>query len=103
MNKTTLLRPFTDIFEDDSAVTIVANIAGVEKANLDISVEEHVLTICGEYISEDKKEVKYERQFKIGPDIDLEQISASIKNGVASITLPRLMKTEPKRIAVKIN
>ena len=103
MNKATHLRPLTDIFEDDKTVTIVANLAGVEKENLDISIEDHILTLSGEYVSKDKEERKYERQFKIGEDINSEQISASMTNGVVSITLPRIPKTEPKRISIKIN
>ena len=108
--KTVQLRPQSDIFENEQSVMIVSNMTGVDKNNLEISVENQILTLQGKYISEERcgrehemVERCYERQFQIGKNIDVEKISASIDQGVVSLTLPKVPKPEPKKISVQIN
>lgn len=104
------LRPLIDAFETEAAITIIANIPGVEKENLSISIDDHILTLHGEYISDRKYKREshkakfcYDRQFKIGESINSEEIIASIKDGIATIILSKAKKSEPKRIAIKVN
>lgn len=110
MNKTIQMRPLADVLEDSHALTIVADIPGVEKENLSISVENNVLTLLGKCFSEEEIEENnqqsqryYERKFQIGSDIDSEKITASISQGVVSLTLPKIPKAEPRKIPINHN
>jgi HSP20 family protein len=111
VDETIHMRPLTDISEGKDEVTIISNIPGVEKENLDISIRENILTLHGEYIAEDEKDpgIKrkvrrcYERQFKIGTDIDVDKIKAAVTQGVVSLTLPRMVKPEPKKISISVH
>lgn len=110
IDETVHIRPLTDISENEDAIIITSNIPGVEKENLDISVMENILTLSGEYIYEkedcsQKQKVRrcYERQFKISADIDSTKIEATVKQGVVFITLPKTVKPEPRKIAIKVH
>ena len=110
MNKTIQMRPLADVLEDSHTLTIVADIPGVEKENLIISLENNILTLHGKCFSEErdekdnqKNERYYERKFQIGTDIDSEKITASISQGVVSLTLPKIPKSEPRKISIQIN
>jgi HSP20 family protein len=104
------IAPPVDIFETEDALTVVADLPGVSKDDVDIRVEDSVLTIKGKAnytptASAAREEFVlqgYYRQFKLSDEVDQSKISAETKNGVLTITLPKAEKTKPKRIKVNI-
>jgi HSP20 family protein len=100
--------PVTDIFETDQALTVVLEMPGVGKDNVDISVENDVLTIEGR-IDYSKYEGlqpvyteynigHYIRSFQLSSKIKQGEISAELKDGVVTLVLPKAEKAKPRKI-----
>ncbi len=111
-DKTTVLTPRVDILENETAVILIADMPGVNEKGVDIDLQRNCLTIKG--IRQDEQEeglelsnsefrpkYSYERQFTIGDAIDLDNITASMKDGVLKLILPKVKEPEPRRIEVK--
>jgi HSP20 family protein len=100
--------PVTDIFETDQALTVVLEMPGVSKDNVDISVENDILTIEGR-IDYSKYEGlqpvyteynvgNYVRSFQISSKIEQSGISAELKDGVMTLVLPKAETAKPRKI-----
>lgn len=104
------LIPPVDIFEKDEALLVVADLPGVEKDNVDIRVDNNVLTIQATVRRETKGNglynefalLDYFRQFQISDRIDQEKIHAELKGGVLTIMLPKAEKAKPRQIPIKV-
>jgi HSP20 family protein len=104
------IAPPVDIFETEDALTVVADLPGVNKDAVDIRVEDGILTIRGKAgyrtpasaVREEFSLQGYYRQFQLSDVVDQERISAESKNGVLTITLPKAEKTKPRQIQVKV-
>jgi HSP20 family molecular chaperone IbpA len=102
--------PVTDIFETDQALTVVLEMPGVVKENLDVNVENDILTIEGridyskyEGLSPVYTEYNvghYVRSFQISSKIEQGEISAELKDGVMTLVLPKVAKAKPRKIKV---
>jgi len=102
--------PRSDIFELDDHLMIVADIPGADDKTVDIVLEKDVLTINalvdpvlpeGYSLAYAEYEVgDYTRSFKISSEIDREKISASIKNGVLRLRLPKAAAARTRKISV---
>lgn len=95
---TRIAQPRVDIVEKDGDLLLFADMAGVSADNLDITLENNELTLHGKATDRD---VMYQRAFTIGRRIDRDNIVANVKDGVLTLTLPRLPEAEPKKIAVQ--
>ncbi|RCK53662.1 heat-shock protein Hsp20 [Thalassospira profundimaris] len=107
-----MLNPRIDIHEDDTAIELSAELPGVEQDDVDVSVLEGVLTIKGEKKStrESKEGARviersygsFTRSFRLPDNIDADNISATFKNGVLTLSLPKVaeQKPEPRKITV---
>jgi HSP20 family protein len=103
--------PAVDIFETDTAITLVADLPGVAAGDLDIGLDDNVLTLSGDVYAPggpDEMDIlteyrtgKYYRQFTLAEIIDREKIGAELKNGVLRLTLPKVEAATPRKIAVK--
>lgn len=105
--------PFAvDVLEDKDHVVLKAELPGVNPKEVDIHVEDNVLTISGEkkIEHEDKKDAylrieryygKFSRAFTLPPYVDSGQISAQYKDGVLTVSLPKRPETKPRRIQVQ--
>ena len=107
--------PLVDVKEGKDNYEISAEVPGFKADEIKAYVEKHVLHIEGK--KEEKKEEKdgkkyllkersvssFSRSFTLPDDADEEKVSASFKNGVLSLTLPKALKEEPKKIEVKLN
>ena len=102
--------PATDIFETDHALTVVMEMPGVDKDNVEVNVENDVLKISGK-IDFSKYEGlqplyteynigNYSRSFELSSKIEQEGIKAELKDGVMSLVLPKAEKAKPRRISV---
>lgn len=106
--------PRCDIYEDEEAVTLRFELAGVDPKDVDIRYENGVLTLRGERKLEraDKRdqyhrvEMSYgtfTRSFSLPSMIDPERIQAESKHGILTVTLPKRPEAKPKAIPVKVN
>lgn len=106
--------PKVDIEENDAGYSIHADLPGLDKEAVKITVENGTLLIEGEKKSENKREKdryyhlersygKFSRSFALPDEVDAQKISASMKNGVLELTLPKSEQAKPKSIDVKVN
>lgn len=104
------LIPPVDIFENKDGLVVVADLPGVDKAQVDVRVENNVLTIKGTSKSTLEGDAQYKeyellnffRQFELSEAVDQEKIDAEMKNGVLIINLPKREQAKPKQIEVKV-
>ena len=103
--------PTVNVYEDSKAFYVEAELPGYTSDDVNINVEKHVLHISSEKIEneQDKKYVlhergymKFDRAFSLPEGINEEAIEAEFKNGILTITLPKLPTEQPKKITVKI-
>jgi HSP20 family protein len=106
--------PPCDIYEDEEAVTLRFELAGVEPKDVDVRFENGVLTVKGERkLERDDKRENYHRversygtftrSFSLPGTLDPERIKADAKNGVLQITLPKKAEAKPRAIQVKVS
>jgi spore coat protein M/HSP20 family protein len=112
--------PSVDIWEDEKAYMIEAELPGYSEKEINVHVDKHVLKISSlcEVENEEKsdKEEKtspnylvrerycsaFERSFTLPEGVDEENISGEFKNGILTLTVPKLPAKQPKKIDVKI-
>ena len=106
--------PKINVYEWPNKVGIVAEIPGLDKKNLDIQVENGVLTISGnkhnifdvkdaKVLRKELKQSTFKRSFQLGDLLDGDKASAKFENGVLSIELPKVEVEVPKVNKVKIS
>ena len=105
--------PKVNVYEYDDKVGIVAEIPGLDKKQLNVEVEDGVLTISGDkhgvweeegakVIRRELKASSFKRSFELGELLDGNSINANFKDGVLSIEIPKTMPEKPKKHTVKI-
>ena len=102
--------PVTDIFETEQALTVILEMPGVARENVEVHVENDVLTIQGriDYAKYEGLQPVYTeynvghylRSFQISSKIEQARISAELKDGVMRLTLPKVEKAKPRKITV---
>ena len=106
--------PPVDISEDDHNITLQAEIPGVKQEDLNITLENNVLTISGErkFKEEEKKENfhrierrygKFTRSFTLPATVDAEKVNATFENGLLNITLAKREEFKAKQITIGVN
>ena len=106
--------PKVNVYEYDDKVGIVAEIPGLDKKQLNIEVEQGVLTISGDkhgihkedgakVLRRELKASSFKRSFELGELLDGDNISANFKDGVLSISVPKIEPEKPKKHTVKIS
>lgn len=106
--------PAVDIREEDSRFVIHADVPGVDPKDIQVSMEDGVLTLSGERKSEVTEEAqgwhrterlsgRFLRRFTLPEGADAESISAKGSNGVLEISIPKLAKLQPRRIEIKVS
>lgn len=101
--------PRVDIKEEDKRFVILADVPGVDPAEIEIQMDKGILSIKGERKKDegDGKLSRVERQhgvfyrrFALPDSADAEGITASGKNGVLEVSIPKRPETSPRRIAI---
>jgi HSP20 family protein len=105
--------PAIDIYEEKGDYIVKADLPGLTKDDIDISVQGSTVTIKGE--KKQEREVKegsyhccersygrFERSFELPNDIDASKVKATFKDGVLEITLPQSEAAKPKQIKVDV-
>ncbi len=104
--------PAVDIYETEGEYIMTASMPGVGKDGADVSVEDRVLTIEGKAAKAEPENCRniarefevghYRRNFELSDDVDAENIKASVKNGLLTVTLPKREESKPKKIKVNV-
>tara|TARA_B110000196_G_scaffold155799_1_gene134127 strand:+ start:94 stop:567 length:474 start_codon:yes stop_codon:yes gene_type:complete len=106
--------PKVNVYEYDDKIGIVAEIPGLNKKQLNVDVEDGVLTISGDkhstfeddgakVIRRELKQSSFKRSFELGELLDGDNIDASFKDGVLSVSIPKMEPEKPKKTFVKIS
>ncbi len=108
-----LWAPVVDIEEDNDTILVKAEIPGMKKEDIKVSVQSNILTITGErkHESETKNKTfhrversygKFSRMITLPTDVDSDKVKATYKDGILNITLPKPEAVKPKHIDVEI-
>lgn len=103
------LTPRANIFETKDGYVLEAEMPGVNKKGLEVTVENNLLTLAGrrspastpaEVVYRESRDLDFKRAFDLDPSIDTAKITAKIENGVVTLTLPKAESVKPRKIAV---
>jgi HSP20 family protein len=92
--------PKVDVAENDKAITVTAELPGIEEKDVDVTVGDGYISISGEKKTETEKKQKggylqersygsFHRSFRLPETVDADKISADLKKGVLTVTLPK--------------
>ena len=104
--------PTVNVYEDSKAYYLEATLPGYTSEDVTINVDNHVLHISSEkmakkderkYIIRERHMTKFDRAFSLPEGINEESIEAEFKNGILTVTLPKLPVKQPKKITVKVS
>jgi HSP20 family protein len=109
----TLMRaPETDVVETEKEIRVVAEMPGLKRDNIEIDVENNILTIRGEKREErtegeqgrwhlaERRYGTFSRSFVLPRDVDAENIQASFQDGVLTVSVPKSEKARRRRIEI---
>jgi HSP20 family protein len=104
--------PTVDISETDHDFLIRAELPGVDKENVHVTLDNGILTIKGEKKTETKDEKwhriecsygSFVRSFTLPQNVATEKVEAGYKDGILNLTIPKLEIAKPKQIEVQVN
>ena len=103
--------PSADIYETQEALTVILEMPGVEKNNIDVRVEDGVLSVQGRLDLSKYQGLQplyteynighYSRSFQLSSKIDQNKIGAELQDGVLSLSLPKVEESKSRTIRVK--
>lgn len=104
------ITPPVDIYETADGLLVKADLPGVAREGLDVRVENSLLTIRGKAahaapgdpVYQEYGLVNFFRQFELNERVDQSKISAELKHGVLTLTLPKAEEAKPRQIDVKV-
>jgi HSP20 family protein len=105
--------PAVDIYETENELVMKADVPDVEQKNIDVRVENQTLTISGERKFEHEDSGKgyhriersygtFARSFAVPNTFDTDKITATYRNGVLSVTLPKKEAAKPRQVKIAI-
>lgn len=107
--------PVVDVREDKDAIRVHAELPGMNPEDVDVSVENGVLTIAGEKKQElehgggesdyhlvERRYGRFERSFQVPTSVDAGAVSARFENGVLTVRLPKTEAAKPRRVQVEV-
>ena len=107
--RTTFLTPPANIFETKDGYVLEAEMPGVNKEGLEVTVENNLLTLIGrrpamaapaDLVYRESRDLDFKRVFDLDPTIDTGRITAKIENGVVTLALPKAESLKPRKIAI---
>lgn len=100
-----------DLYDTDDAYVVTAFMPGVSSDKLDIQVQQNILSIHGEVSVEQPKDARiliqergngaFARSIRLPTQVEPDKIAATFKDGVLTITLPKVESVKPRRISIK--
>ena len=104
------LLPPVDVVEDDTGITLYADVPGVTRDNLDLHVEGDNIFIEGKIAVEMPKQMeathvevawsRYRRVFQLSREFDTGKLTADLRNGVLKVRIPKAAHAKPRRIEI---
>jgi HSP20 family protein len=105
------LLPRVDVLEDESGITLLADLPGVPREQLELKVEGDTLWIEGavaqnlpeglEAVYAEVRVPRYRRAFTLSRELDSARIDANLKDGVLNLRIPKQAHAQPRRITVQ--
>jgi HSP20 family protein len=102
--------PAADVYENDGEYTVSVDLPGIDRAALDISVDDNSLTIRGKRAGQDTTKHRGEcprgnflRTFSVPASVDQNGIRADYKDGVLQVHLPKRAEQKAQRIEIKVS
>lgn len=106
-------QPPVDIYETAEAVVIKAEVPDVDQKDIEVRIEENMLTLKGErrhdddvrrenYHRVERNFGMFQRSFALPPTIDQNRVTTACDRGILTITLPKRAEAEPKQITVEV-
>lgn len=92
-----------DLYSDQDNVYVVAELPGVDRKDIDIELENAVLTVSGERVRKEgdrESRFAFNRSFTVGDDIRADKVKAKLDNGILTVTLPKAETRKPRQISV---
>jgi HSP20 family protein len=104
--------PAVDIYEEKDRFVVRADVPGVDPNDIELNMENGVLSVSGERSNEDRSEFegvsrverisgRFLRRFTLPETADAEAIKAKCRNGILEISIPKQAVVQPRRIAVE--
>jgi HSP20 family molecular chaperone IbpA len=105
------IAPPVDIYETSDGLVLLADLPGVAPNDLEVRLEDNMLTINGkakpirpdEPTYREYELVNFFRQFELSEEIDQGKVSADLKHGVLTLHLPKTEKAKPRQIPVQVS
>lgn len=105
--------PAVDIYETENELVIKADVPDVNENDIDIRVENNMLTIRGErkfdqtvkednYLRVERTYGSFSRSFSLPNTVDSEKIHAGYKNGVLTVQMPKRAESKPKQVKINV-
>ena len=105
--------PAVDIYETEHNIVVKADLPDIKTEDLDIRVENNILTIRGErkfekkvdednYLRVERSYGSFSRSFSLANTVNVEAIQADYKNGVLTLSIPKREEAKPKQIKVRV-
>lgn len=105
------ISPSVDIFEEGGDMVVKAELPGISKENLHVTISENTLTITGEKKEEEKVEKKdyhrlersygsFSRSFRLPDNVNGDKAKASFKDGILEVRVPKTKETKQKKITI---
>lgn len=107
--------PRVDVIEGDDALRLEAEVPGMTADDIEITLHEGVLVLEGRlreevedeqakgqprYLFRERQDLSFKRSFKLGRDLDADNVTASVDNGVLTVVLPKKPQPQPRQIKI---
>lgn len=104
--------PALDLYEDKDSLVLRAELPGMKKEDIDISIHDNTISVSGERRNEKKYEGsqtsreerffgRFTRSLKLPKQVDVSRVKANYKDGVLTVTLPKTEEAKPRQIEIK--
>lgn len=105
--------PSVDVYETENELVIKADLPEIAEKDLDVRVENNMLTVRGErkleqkvkednYLRMERSYGAFSRSFSLPNTVDTQAVKAEYKNGVLSVTLPKRAESKPKQVKINV-
>lgn len=108
-----VLVPAADIYEEAGGITVKADLPGVSRDRLEVQIDGNTLTIEGqaaidmpegmEALYADVNATRFRRSFTLSKELDVNNISAEMKHGELTLSLPKRAEVQPRKIEVSVS
>ena len=106
--------PKVDLFHDDQSITVMAEMAGMEKSDISVSLADGILTLSGEKKMPEKAENltvlrserafgQFKRTIELPGEVDASSIAARMENGLLCVTIRKKAREQDKEITIEIS